>query len=124
MTDRTVILAVLGLAQVTVGCSAFKASTTALSGATPFRVRPFEWEEATVAQLQAAMKSAKVTAASVVKQYLRRIEEVDRSGHRSPSFWTPHPGLCHPLAGERAHALRDLVEHLDEPGCFSHVALT
>jgi len=70
----------LGLAQVTVGFSAFKVPTPLLSSATPFRVKPFEWEEATVAQLQAAMKSATATAASLVKRYLRRIKDVDRSG--------------------------------------------
>jgi len=70
----------LGLAQMTVGCPAFKAFAPSLSFATPFRVKSFEWEEVTVAQLQAAMKSAKATAASLVKQYLRRIDEVDRSG--------------------------------------------
>jgi amidase len=41
------------------------------------RVKPFEWEEATVAGLQAAMKSGKESAASLTKKYLRRIEEVD-----------------------------------------------
>jgi amidase len=44
---------------------------------TPARVKPFEWEEATVAGLQAAMKSGKESAASLTKKYLRRIEEVD-----------------------------------------------
>ena len=65
---------------MTVGCPAFKAFAPSLSFAAPFRVKSFEWEEVTVAQLQAAMKSAKATAASLVKQYLRRIDEVDRSG--------------------------------------------
>ncbi|MGA2659399.1 MAG: amidase [Verrucomicrobiota bacterium] len=70
----------LRLAQMTVGNSAFKVSAPLLASATPFRVKPFAWEEATVPRLQAAMKSAKATAASLVKQYLRRIDDVDRSG--------------------------------------------
>lgn len=44
------------------------------------RINPFEWEEATVGQLQAAMRTRKETATSLVKTYLRRIEEVDRNG--------------------------------------------
>src|ERR1041384_6241822 len=41
-----------------------------------FRIKPFEWEEATIAQLQAAMKAGKETAVSLAKKYLQRIEEV------------------------------------------------
>jgi amidase len=72
--------AALGAAPMMAGSSAFSASTPSLSSATPFRLKSFEWEEATVAQLQAAMKSGKESASSLVKAYLRRIEEVDRSG--------------------------------------------
>jgi len=37
-------------------------------------------EEATIADLQSAMKSGKETAVSLTKKYLRRIEEIDRRG--------------------------------------------
>jgi amidase len=46
----------------------------------PFRVKPFEWQEATLAELQAEMKSGKQTSVSLVKAYLRRIEEIDQRG--------------------------------------------
>jgi len=42
--------------------------------------KAFELEEATIAELQAAMKSGKETAASLTRKYLRRIDELDRKG--------------------------------------------
>ncbi len=45
-----------------------------------FRLRRFEWEEATLADLQAAMASGRQTAVSLTRAYLRRIEEIDRRG--------------------------------------------
>ncbi len=68
------------MAQVTVGYSASKGPTPSLSAAPPFRIKTFEWDEATLAQLQAAMKSGQETAVSLVKTYRRRIDDVDRSG--------------------------------------------
>jgi len=65
---------------VTVGYSVLKAATPSLAASAPFHLKSFEWEEATVPQLQAAMKSGRETAVSLVKKYLRRIEEVDRNG--------------------------------------------
>jgi amidase len=44
------------------------------------RVRPFELEDATVSDLQQGMKSGKFTARSISELYLRRIQEVDKSG--------------------------------------------
>ena len=70
----------LGAAQVMIAPAAAKASKGPASSTSPFRIKSFEWEEATVAQLQAAMKSGHETAASLVKKYLRRIEEIDRRG--------------------------------------------
>lgn len=46
----------------------------------PSKGGDFELEEATIAELQSAMKSGKETAVSLTKKYLRRIEEVDRRG--------------------------------------------
>jgi amidase len=40
----------------------------------------FELEEATIANLQAAMKSGKESAVSLTKKYLRRIDEIDKRG--------------------------------------------
>jgi amidase len=70
----------LGMAQVTVACFTSRASTPSLAAATPFRIKSFQWEEATIGQLQAAMTCRKETAVSLLKSYLRRIKEVDRSG--------------------------------------------
>src|ERR1022692_3816771 len=74
-------LAALGGAQFLVaspGLAAMSGSST--GAANPFRGKAFELEEATIAQLQSAMKSGKETAVSLVKKYLRRIEEIDRRG--------------------------------------------
>jgi len=40
----------------------------------------FEFEEATIEQLQAGMKSGQFTAHSLVEKYLRRIDEIDKRG--------------------------------------------
>lgn len=46
-------------------------------------LRAFDLEEATIPQLQGLMASGKESAASLVKKYLRRIDEID---HRGPSL--------------------------------------
>jgi amidase len=51
----------------------------AIQGATPAQA-PFPLEEATAAQLQEWMTSGRYTARQVAELYLRRIEEIDRSG--------------------------------------------
>ncbi|MFL5638360.1 MAG: amidase [Gemmatimonadaceae bacterium] len=45
-----------------------------------FAISPFELEEATVADLQAAMAAGRTTARSITQQYLDRITELDRKG--------------------------------------------
>lgn len=42
--------------------------------------KSFDFEEATISQLQEAMKSGALTSRSIVESYLKRIEEIDRSG--------------------------------------------
>ncbi len=44
------------------------------------RLKPVVLEEATISDLQAAMKSGQETAASLTKKYLQRIADIDRSG--------------------------------------------
>src|SRR3989454_9972921 len=44
------------------------------------QVRPFELDEATIADLQAGMNSGKFTSRSLTEKYLARIEEIDRQG--------------------------------------------
>ena len=51
--------------------------------ASPFHVKPFELEEATLEALQTAMTGRKETAVSLTRKYLRRIEELD---HRGPAL--------------------------------------
>ncbi len=74
-------LAALSGAQALVAAPALAESTTQPStDAKPVRVRPFELEEATIAELQQALKTGKETAVSLAKKYLRRIEETNRQG--------------------------------------------
>jgi amidase len=43
-------------------------------------VKPFDWKEATIAQLQEEMQTGKLTARALVENYLDRIEAVDKRG--------------------------------------------
>jgi amidase len=49
-------------------------------GLAPAAIPPFELEEATIADLQAAMAAGRHTARSIAEAYLERIARVDRSG--------------------------------------------
>lgn len=40
----------------------------------------FEWEEATISQLQEQMSAGSLTAESFARQYLDRIESINRRG--------------------------------------------
>jgi amidase len=51
-----------------------------LRGAAPEGVKPFELDEASVADLQEGMKSGKYTARSIAQKYLERIAEIDKRG--------------------------------------------
>src|SRR5688572_13722541 len=53
-------------------------ATAPVSGAV--RVPEFEWEEATIPALQAAMEQGRESAVSLAKKYLARIEAIDRRG--------------------------------------------
>jgi amidase len=46
----------------------------------PFNIPPFELEETTIADLQSAMASGRMTARSITQAYLDRIAELDRKG--------------------------------------------
>ncbi len=43
-------------------------------------LKPFELDETTVSELQAGMKSGRITAKSLTEQYLGRIDEIDKRG--------------------------------------------
>jgi amidase len=45
-----------------------------------FRLKRFEWEETTIADLQAAMAKDRQTAVSLTRAYLRRIEDLNQHG--------------------------------------------
>src|SRR5688500_20328648 len=49
-------------------------------GSSPFRIEPFELEEATLADLQAGMTSGKESAVSLTEKYLERIDALDQRG--------------------------------------------
>src|SRR5882724_8926127 len=55
-------------------------SPTASGGRRSYAVPPFELEEATIADLQSAMSSGRMTARSITQAYLDRIAELDRKG--------------------------------------------
>ena len=48
--------------------------------AVTFEIPDFELDEVTVADLQAAMNAGRLTSRAITEMYLRRIEEIDRSG--------------------------------------------
>jgi amidase len=56
-----------------------------------FAVKPFELEEMTISDLQEGMRSGKFTAAGLVEQYSRRIDEVDKHGPRVNSVIEMNP---------------------------------
>jgi len=74
-------LAALSTAQVlTAGPALTGSSRETRPSPVPFHIKPFDLEECSVADLQAAMTSGKETAVSLAKKYLRRIEAMNRTG--------------------------------------------
>ena len=73
------------LAVAAPGCS------TTLAGRSAGRVRPFELEETTLADMRRGMATGRFTAAGLAKTYLRRIDEVDRNGPRLNSVIELNP---------------------------------
>src|SRR5438477_5221776 len=76
-------LSALGTAQVLAGCATTKTPETATAPSAKSPVKSFEYDEATIAQLQSAQKSGKETAVSLANKYLERIADVD---HRGPKL--------------------------------------
>jgi amidase len=62
------------------GAAALKLGQGTPAGASEQLVPPFEFDEVTVASLQEAMKSGKLTARSITERYLARIDAVDKHG--------------------------------------------
>src|SRR3954470_6460967 len=57
-----------------------QAATSVAAAKRGFTIPPFELEEATIADLQTAMSSGRMTARSITQLYLNRIDELDRKG--------------------------------------------
>jgi amidase len=55
-------------------------TTSAEAARVAYQPKPFEFEEATAADLQRAMQSGKHTARSIAESYLARIDEMDKRG--------------------------------------------
>src|SRR6266849_4806635 len=70
----------LGGGQLFVGPASAKPLVRPRAASPLSRLKPVVLEEATISDLQAAMKSGQETAASLTKKYLQRIAHIDRSG--------------------------------------------
>ena len=64
----------------TVGARAEERNDKDNAAASAVPVKPFEFEETTIAELQEAMRSGRHTARSVAQAYLERIQDVDKQG--------------------------------------------
>ncbi len=74
--------------------AAWTYSSTATTGPKPnpaFHLRAFEWDETTIGHLSSAMSSGRLTAASLARQYLRRIHDLDKSGPKLNSVIELNP---------------------------------
>jgi amidase len=72
--------------------AAFAVSATAGSPPqTSFRPPSFSWEEATISQLQSAMLAGRLTSASLTRQYLTRIRDLDQRGPKLNSVIELNP---------------------------------
>ena len=76
------------------GAAAWAASATASArpAAQPVsRIPFFEWEEATISKLHSAMLPGRLTAASLTRQYLARIRDLDQHGPKLNSVIEVNP---------------------------------
>ena len=71
--------------------SAARALSSPLPAASP--VKPFQFDEATIAALQARMKSGEISAHSLTQAYLTRIDEIDDACLRTACKSKKEPGL-------------------------------
>lgn len=71
---------ILGAAQALGADRVMADSSQRVRPAPAFHLRRFEWEETTLADLQAAMAKGRQTAVSLARAYLRRIEDLNQRG--------------------------------------------
>ncbi len=75
--------AVAGMAAITgrpLAGQALDGGSEFLGGPERFAISPFDLEEATLGDLQAGMAAGRMTSVSITRQYIARIEELDRKG--------------------------------------------
>src|ERR1043166_7114129 len=82
--------AMFGAAALVGGIPAGCSSTAPITSAAP-RLKPFELQEMTVAELRQGMASSRFTASGLAKSYFRRIDEIDRQGPRLKSVIELNP---------------------------------
>lgn len=73
-------MAAAGGAQAAIGSGSGAAHGAPVKNAPHSDIPAFEWEEATIDQLQSAMQSGKASAVSIARQYLDRIAALDKAG--------------------------------------------
>ena len=73
-------LAALGTTPELIAHATEAPPATAGPAVTPFQVKPFQWAEATLGDLEAAMNSGQATAVALTEAFLRRIDELDQRG--------------------------------------------
>src|SRR5438876_7676492 len=105
--DRRTFLRLAALTSTAVVPGSAMAATKAPAAAKrpAAKVKPFELDEATIAELQARMQSGKSSAVTLVKNYLGRIGEIDRRGPTLRAVIELNPdalGIAEGLDKERA----------------------
>ena len=81
MTRRDLLrMAAAGGAQAAIGLGSGAAHGAPVKNAPHSDIPAFEWEEATIDQLQSAMQSGKASAVSITQKYLDRIAALDKAG--------------------------------------------
>jgi amidase len=80
MTTRGIVATALAVVAAAALQAASHAGGRAPSQARPAAPTPFRLEEATIADIHAAMKDGRLTCRSLVERYLRRIEAYDKNG--------------------------------------------
>jgi amidase len=73
-------LGTLTSAAIATNLSLGKALASSPSGKSPFHIKSFPLEEANISELQQLMAAGTISAVSLTKKYLARIEEIDRRG--------------------------------------------
>lgn len=81
----------LGLATVAPTALLRSEGAAAHKAERPWKVRNFEWEEATIAELQAALVKGSISSLSLTREYLGRIRELDSAGPKVNSVIEINP---------------------------------